>query len=328
MLDLSETAISLALNNKPGVSTETRRMVIEQATRYGYDFSRIRGKRRDLGKVAIIRGPYHLVAEQGNTIFDDITEGVRQVLSKQSAANEVINLSSKDLSDSELERLVMDLRQDDVGGIIVVGSDVPKKAVAEFVGVGAPIVLVEAFFHDLPCSAVTVSNRLGGRLAAVYLCDTYMSEPMYLRCRYRTEGFDERILGFMEAVRYKSFSRHKVSVQTLSPSCEGAHDDMRRLLDDGLPLPRAIFAETDQLALGAAQALLEHGLRIPDDVAIMGFDDMAAAKDFEVPLTTIGYPKAFMGIEAAKRLVDLMRDPTPYTVRTEVTTTLVKRASA
>ncbi len=331
LLGLSETAISLALNNKPGVSNETRRMVIEAATRYGYDFSRIRGKRAQMGhqnSVAVLMGPYQHMAASEYTIFDGVTEGIREACSALDTTCSLVSLDANLLGGEGLERLLGDFRQNEVDGIIVLGADVPVLTVSRLAALDIPIVTVDAFYHELSCSAVTVSNRLGGRLASAYLCDTYLSEPGYLRCRYRVAGFDERILGFMETVRYKALSRHKVNVQTLSPTVSGARNDLGRLLDEGLTLPRAIFAETDQLAMGAAQAILDHGLRIPEDVAIMGFDDITAAKDFEVPLTTIGYPKALMGIEAAKRLVDLIRNPSPYTTNTEVTTTLVKRASA
>ena len=330
-LNLSETAVSLALNDKPGVSADTRRMVTEAATRYGYDFSRIRARRAQSerqSKAAIVMGPYQQIAASEFTIFDGVAEGIRETCQTLGASCRFISLDADMLVGDGLDRLMGDLRQDDVEGLIVRGADVPALTVSRLDALGIPIVTVDAFYHELSCSAVTVSNRLGGRLASAYLCDTYLSEPGYLRCRYRAASFDERILGFMETVRYKALSRHKVSVQTLSPTVSGARNDMLRLLDEGLTLPRSIFAETDQLALGAARAILDRGLRIPEDVAIMGFDDIAAAKDFEVPLTTIGYPKALMGVEAARRLVDLMRNPNPYTTNTEVTTSLVKRASA
>lgn len=330
-LGLSETAISLALNNKPGVSSETRRLVIEAATRYGYDFSRIRSKRAQMGhrnNVAVLMGPYQHMAASEYTIFDGVVEGISETCKKLGINCQFVSLDASMLAGKKLERLIEDFRQADVEGLIVVGADVPRGTVSRLGALDVPIVTADAFYHELPCSGITVSNRLGGHLASAYLCDTYLSEPGYLRCRYRVESFDERIAGFMEEVRNKALSRHKVNVQTLSPTVSGAREDMDRLLNEGLTLPRAIFAETDQIAMGAVLAILNHGLRIPEDVAVMGFDDIAAAKDFEMPLTTISYPKALMGVEAVRRIVELMRNPSPYTTNTEVTTTLVKRASA
>lgn len=326
-IGLSESSVSIALNGKQGISSETKRYILEQATKYGYDFSRIRNKAFQTKKIALLTGQYFFLSEEKNTIFQQIIEGIEVTLAKEHYILDRHHLRSDQLSD-DAGKLIMDLRQNDYDGILVLGADVPKETVSSLSALSVPVVLIDVFYPDLPFSAVTLDNYLGGQIAGDYLCRKYLSEPAYLRCRYRTNGFDRRILGFMGAVRGNAFSRHKVQVYTLSPQIESAFEDMNNLLDSDIVLPRAIFAETDQLALGAAKALLMHGLKIPEDVAIMGFDNLSFDKIFEPSLTSIDYPKPYIGVESARRLMSLINDPTEYKTETQISVSLIKRKSA
>lgn len=326
-LGLSETAVSLALNNKPGVSTETRRLVISEATRCGYDFSRIKS-RQHTGRLALIIGPYFGIAESGNTFCDDVVCGVRETCTNRGYTVSSIRLSPSELNGDGLERVIAGVCQMRTEGVLLLGADIPEATIHAFLDLKVPVVLMDQYASSIPCCAVTIDNLEGGRMAARHLCDTYLQTPGYLRCRYRTANFDERITGFMEIVRDKGFSHRSVRVLTLSPSTEGAYGDMLSHLDENSTLPRCLFAETDQLALGAARAIVDYGLRIPDDVAIMGFDNVATSRAFDPPLTTIDFPKAFMGVEAAHRLINLIEHPTDYVTNTRIAVSLVKRKSA
>lgn len=327
-LGLSQTAVSLALNNKPGISEETKRRVIEEATKYGYDFSRIYGKTKKTGRIGLVTGIYFFLKEKVNTIFDDIIDGAYEYCERNAYHLEVIRAKPEDYNTSDPEKILMDFRGYSLDGIIVLGADIPKSYIMTLQKLSIPIVLIGAYYPDIDCCAVNLSNRLAGRQAAEYLCDKYLQEPGYLRNRYRSESYDHRILGFMEAVRFKAFSRHKVKVYTLSPAINDAYNDMKMILSSGNPLPRAFFAETDQLAIGAIKALIECGYRVPEDVAVMGFDNMSFSSVFEPAVTTMDYPKSFIGKEAARKLVTLINEPERYVTNTEIKTTLVIRKSA
>lgn len=119
----------------------------------------------------------------------------------------------------------------------------------------------------------------------------------------------------------------KSQVHLLTPSTEGAYSDMLELLNQGEEPARCYFADNDLIACGAIRALTEKGYRIPEDVAVMGFDDMPIATYINPPLTTIQVPKLNMGKTAVRRLAQLIADEGEVPEKIEIGTTLVRRKS-
>ena len=122
-------------------------------------------------------------------------------------------------------------------------------------------------------------------------------------------------------------STAKSQVLRLAPSQEGAYEDMKRILAGGEKPANCYFADNDLIALGAIMALKEAGHRIPEDVAVVGFDDLPACEYMNPPLSTILVPKLFMGETAAMRLVQMIETPNSQPLKIEVSTRLVKRRS-
>ncbi len=102
---------------------------------------------------------------------------------------------------------------------------------------------------------------------------------------------------------------------------------MKTILARKDPLARCYFAENDYIAAGALRAFREAGLRIPKDIAIVGFDNLPAGEVIDPPLTTINVPKRALGEEAVLRLVRRIENPNLPITKTEVAATLVDRYS-
>ena len=327
-LKLSETAVSMALHNKPGVSIETRRKVLKAAERYGYDFDRIERTNTNRRKICLIVGNYLSKKGSVTSFFEDITAGINQILEDEMCQLDINMLNSMQLSENYINELLMNIRAASYSGLILLGADMPKFFIQALLVLSIPIVLIDTFYEDLPCSAITVNNRFGGAIAANYLASKYLEEPGYLRCRYRVKNFDKRINGFMERLRDDGWSRHKVEVFTLSHTIEGAKADMENIIKKGEPLCRAYFAETDMIAIGAIKALQENGYRVPEDVAIMGFENITLAPLINPKLTTIDIPSTYMGQLAAEKILELLKYPTKHTSNTKVSVSLIERESA
>ena len=116
-------------------------------------------------------------------------------------------------------------------------------------------------------------------------------------------------------------------VHSLTPSMEGAYTDMLELIKNGEELASCYFADNDLIAVGAMKALKESGYRIPQDIGIVGFDNLPLGSVVEPALTTIHVPKQYMGEAAAQKLIDLLNTPGQPPTKTEVSTMLVKRGT-
>ena len=108
-------------------------------------------------------------------------------------------------------------------------------------------------------------------------------------------GTRRRVLEAARALRHNGLSAGASVVHRLSPSVDGAYRDMLLLLEKGVTPARCYFADNDVIAIGAMRALKEKGYRIPRDVAVIGFDNIAFCSYVEPPLTTVNVPNGYMG---------------------------------
>ena len=190
-----------------------------------------------------------------------------------------------------------------------------------------PVVLLDTYFEGAPYDSVLINNVQGAYLATSYLIAKYRTQAGYLSSSYPINNFSERADGFYKAIRKSGLSPSRSIVHRLTPSAEGAYSDMLELLDRGEELARCYFADNDLIAAGAMRALTERGKRIPEDIAVVGFDDMPLCAYTSPTLSTVRVPKQEMGKTAAKRLLDKIKDGLPP-VKIEVGTSLIRRTSA
>ena len=138
---------------------------------------------------------------------------------------------------------------------------------------------------------------------------------------------EERQDGFYKAVRQNGMATSKSIVHHVSPSVDGAYADMMELINNGEPLASCYFADNDEIAIGAMRAFKEKGYKIPEDISIVGFDNMSYSLYVDPPLTTVNVPKSYMGKIVANRLIEIMNEEFHYTTKIEINTNLIIRKS-
>ncbi|MCF0229201.1 MAG: LacI family DNA-binding transcriptional regulator [Parasporobacterium sp.] len=324
-LGLSATAVSMALRNKPGVSTDTKRLIIETAEKYGYDFSRFAYRNVNDKSIYVISYRTHNAILSYSPIFDELLEGIDHTCRKQNYKLKVMPFYEKK---QDVNRFLEDLRISDCGGIILFGTESSLDIIKKFTGLPFPIVMLDTYFESISSNYVLINNSQGAYLAADYLISTYMDQPGYLASSYGLQNFHERFRGFSHALKDNGMSAARSSILKLAPTIEGAMADMQELLEQNVPLSRCYFADNDLIAIGAIKALKKNGFRIPEDVAVVGFDDISEGRVIEPALTTINIPRHFMGKMAANRLINLMNNINPESYKVEVATSLIRRGSA
>ena len=323
-LNLSATAVSMALNNKPGVSTKTRDMVIKEAEKYGYDFSRLSLNKNKSGDIYCIIYRTHNAILNYAPIFSELTDGISQECRANGFQMKTLQIYEQT---DDIQKYIEDLRVSQCVGIILLGTETTANICQHFLRLPVPIVLLDSYFDSLDCSSVLINNSQGSYLATNYLIDRCGRQPGHLRSSYRIGNFEERRNGFCRSVREHGMSIGKSVTHELSPSIEGAFTDMLEVIDRGDDLARCYFADNDLIAIGAIKALKLRGYKIPEDIAVIGFDNISEGRVIEPSLTTVDIPRRFMGQTAASWLIRHITNPVPRSVKIEVSTSVVRRFS-
>ena len=293
-LNLSAAAVSMALNHKPGVSTATRQLVLDAAEKYGYDFSRIAEKHTTSGAIYFVIYKKHGTVVADTPFFSQVSEGISQGCKKNDYRLKISYIYE---DEDTITKQIEEIQYSDCAGIILLGTEMEGGDLKPFY------------------------------LAARHLIRTCKTQPGYLRSAYQISNFAERSSGFYKAVRAAGMSSSRSIVHSLTPSMEGAYTDMLELIKNGEELASCYFADNDLIAVGAMKALKESGYRIPQDIGIVGFDNLPLGSVVEPALTTIHVPKQYMGEAAAQKLIDLLNTPGQPPTKTEVSTMLVKRGT-
>ena len=322
-LGISAAAVSLALNDKPGVSAETRKRIKVEAEKYGYDFSKIKPKKEHDGSILFLVYKKSGAVVSDTPFFAGLYEGIARGCHDAGYRLKVQVLYESDFTERTLE----DIQYSDCAGLILLGTEMMTDDLKPFLTLPTPLVVLDSYFENFTCDTVLINNRQGAYLATRHLIRSCKSQPGYLRSSYPINNFQERADGFYTAIHAQGMSSSQSLVHELTPSLSGAYEDMKRLLERREPIARCYFADNDLIAVGAIRAMREAGLRVPEDVAVVGFDNLPLAQMVDPPLTTVNVPQQYMGELAALRLAERIQKPNLPVIKTEVSVSLVDRYS-
>ena len=325
-LNLSEAAVSLALNNKPGVSTKTRKRVLEAAREFHYDFSRIRSAEPP----APLSGSIYLIIYHRNgaivtdtPFFSQVFEGIDLECKRDNYFLNFLYVYEND----DIPRQLRALKDAGTRGIVLLGTEMRPQDLQPFLHCEIPFVLLDNYFENFELDSVLINNVQGAFNATNYLIQKRHVQPGDLHSSYPISNFEERADGFYKALRENGMPTSRSLVHRLSPSIEGAYADMRHLLLQEEPLANCYFADNDLIAIGAMRAFQEFGYRIPQDIAIIGFDNVPLCAGLVPALSSIHVPKEYMGKMAVQRLHERITYQMTEHVKIEIATTLIARKS-
>lgn len=325
MLKVSPATVSLALRGCPGVGDETRRRILETAAQYGYEPKEHPHSNRS-GIIQLVVYKRHGKVMADAPFFDQLTEGIAQ---QAGLLGYHLSVSYFYGSQDPQEQL-RSLKSLKSAGIILLATEMRRRDAEQFAGLEIPVVVLDNYFPSLQFDAVGIDNRQGAWLAVRYLIDCGHTRLGYLHSSVEIRNFSERQDGYLSAIRAlpeeaaRDAARRIIRVG-ISP--ETAIVDMRKYLAGEPMLPTAFFVDNDRIATGCCHALQEAGIRIPQEVSVIGFDDSSICQMMNPPLTTMGVQKERMGALAVNRLHERMQNAMPETVRMQVQPSIVVRSS-
>jgi DNA-binding LacI/PurR family transcriptional regulator len=321
-LHISPATVSLVLNNKPGVGKQTRERIFKYISDSGYDAGvlskpLLEGKRN----IRFIVYKKHGMVVSDTPFFSQLIEGIEQE-SRRSGYNLLISYIDETAENNSALRIVSENLPD---GILILATEMATEDIIKFCDLAAPVVALDRPFKGLAIDTVVIDNVQGAREAVTYLIEMGHARIGYLHSSVEISNFMQRCEGFAGALRDHGLAVGEDSVLSLVSTFDGAYSDMQAFLQSGRELAEAYFADNDIIALGAVKAMNEAGIRVPEDVSVVGFDDipMAAMTD----LSTVGVFKQRLGMIAVKRLIERINNPLEEYVNIEVGTRLIFRKS-
>ncbi|MGY4706299.1 LacI family DNA-binding transcriptional regulator [Candidatus Bipolaricaulota sp. J31] len=312
---VSPSTVSRALSGKGRISAATRERIRKVAEEMGYRPNMLaRGLATNTtGAIGVVIHRRHMPVEK--SFYGVILEAIEREVSEHG-----YHVVFSTLRDHDLPRCVRERRVD---GLILLGTDVDK-AILEPLREKLPIVLVD--HHVTGLASVVGDNVGGGVLATQHLIDHGHRKIAFIVETFGDPNFRARFVGYRRALERNGLRTDENLV--LETNWQGGfrYSDVEKLFRGRNP-PTAVFAANDYMAVGTIMALLKMGLRVPHDVAVVGFDDASWATIVDPPLTSVHVPRVEMGKAAARKLLEMLSGTERNEDLVLLRTTLTRRGS-
>ena len=295
------STVSRALNNSYGVHEATRQRVLKVAARLNYRANQVArglvtGRSHSIGLV---------ISDIRNPFFAEVARGAEDAAFH---ADRDLVICNSDMNAEKQMRYIDWLLSKRIDGIVMNSVAPLGPAVQEQLrAAGVPIVLLNLSSADRRSSAgrfssVVADNLAGGEMAANYLIDLGHVNVIHITGPRQHGSFSDRTKGFLKVFRERGLPKPEVvcGEHTFAAACQSAR---QRLTPDRNIT--AVFAGNDVIAFGCIRAMMEKGIRIPEDISIIGFDNIEMSQITSPPLTTIDQPKYETGKAAVEMILGM-----------------------
>ena len=320
---VSRTTVSFVLNERTDVRipSATRRRVIAAAERLGYHphaaARQLAGGRTRIIALVMRQSPEQVA---GDAVLAETLRGLAAA-ARSDGFRVMVEPLAFDGPDGTYAAL---LRAQHADGLVISGPRSDDPGLIKLIEDGFPIVLQGAL-PGLRVTSVDVDNEAGARGAVAHLIERgHRRIACITNAPLVYTAAQERLAGYRHALAAAGLGADPELVAEAAFDAPSGHAAMARLLRGGVF--DAVFVASDVVALGAIGGLREAGLRVPDDVSVVGFDDIPLAAYFDPPLSTVRLPAFELGQAAGRALIDRIYDR-PVPERTLLPTELVVRSS-
>ncbi|MFW6381090.1 MAG: LacI family DNA-binding transcriptional regulator [Bacillota bacterium] len=301
---VSYATVSRALNNHPEVNEKTRKRILEIAQDMGYQPNAIaqglvKSETRTIGL---------LIPDITNPFFPEVARGVEEAAEK---AGYSIFLCNTNWNSERESKYINVLLQKQVDGVIIAPSSESPAHLQKLMESNTKTVFVSRIIRQLNTTSIIIDNVSGAVMAMEHLLQEGHKRIGFISGPLDISANKDRLRGYREALESNGIEIDDVLIKEGDFKRESGHF----LMHDLLALeekPTAIFAANDLLALGAIRAIREEGYQIPEEVAVVGFDDIEFASLPEIQLSTVSQPKYDLGKLAFEVLCDQIKGGDSY----------------
>ncbi|NLY77236.1 MAG: LacI family transcriptional regulator [Tissierellia bacterium] len=297
MANVSTATVSKVLNGKDKyISEKTRQKILEIVEREGYIPNGI-AKSLKIKKTKTIG---LIMPDVMNPFFAELARGAEDAAEKRGY---IVIICNSENRISKEEKYLNILQEKMVDGIIMTASESIASHSIEKCNI--PIVLVDRDLEmDKPIGHITVNNEEGTFMATKYLIEKGCKNIGFISSKIVNKLSNERLEGYKRALEEHGFAVDEDKIYLENYNVESGYNGARYLLDKGDI--DGICCGNDMIAIGAIRSLKERGIRVPEDVKVIGFDNISISKYIEPPLTTIAQPIYEIGQESVKMLLSII----------------------
>jgi len=316
---VSKSTVSRVLTRQPGVHPATLERVESAMRELAYRPNAlarglVAGRTHTLGLVVFsLHNPY----------FGLLAQGVEAAARARGYNVLIMNSAESEAQQQDCLDMLAERRVD---GVAIVPIRSEDEEIAAIHKAGLKAVLLNSTAGDASISSVGTDNEQGACLATRHLLDLGHRRIGILGHLRSISGNRERLRGYQRAHERAGIPADGALVAQDLLRLERVRAAVAEMLDLADP-PTAFFAVNDELAIAALQALIERGCRVPDDIALVGYDDLPVAAWLSVPLTTVAQPNEELGRIGADLLIDLIENPQTPVQRMVLQPRLVVRQS-
>lgn len=307
----SSSTVSKALNNTGRISEKTKNIIMDKAREMNYVAS-YHAKALSQKKSWIIAVIFsdNLGIGLSHPHFSVILESFKQEVEQ---AGYEVTFVNRNMGNTEMTYQEF-CRYRQVEGVFIANFYSLSNQLPELIKSGIPIVSADS--GDLNITTITSDDIQGGRLAAEYLIGLGHKKISHIVGPFYTISAQDRQTGFDQVMKENGLNEYKV-YEAVNYGFEDGYEQAVKMMEEK-DLPTAVFVSGDWMALGAIKAFREKGISVPEDISIIGYDDMAFLQYSFPALTTVHQDKRQIGITSAKHLIDKINGEEVESVKIDV----------
>lgn len=319
--NVSPATVSLVLNNKKGVAEETRKRVLELFEEYHYPVHR-KNMTPTKNILFLKYMKDGMIVEENTGFIASIMDSIEMCCRNEGYNLNIINAFNN------FEETVLDINYSNFSGIIVLGTELEQKDYGTLEKITIPYVVLDNAMPYLNCHSVAIGNKELVHDAIKHLVDLGYEEIAYFRSSRPIQNFQERAESFRDSIESLHVKNIKAHEFYITPTLLGAYESMKAYLQKGMTLPGCAFADNDTIAIGVMKALSEFDIRVPEELSVVGFDNIQFSAIHSPSLSTMHIAKELMGSMALKVLYMVIENPKMSSIKTRVGGKLIVRESS
>lgn len=314
----SMSTVSNALNRKKGVNKNTAEIILKTAEDMGYRAE------EELTKIRFVIFRKNGMIIDESSFHPAVIEGVER--QAKLLGYETI-FCYVDVSDPNYQEQLLDILNDMQSGIVLLGTEMLEEDFEPYADARNRIILLDGRSDRYAFDSVLINDTEATETAIEYLVGKGHKKIGYLRGEFRIQAFRSREMGYYHAMDRCGLPVKPEYVASVGTRIETAYQKMKEYLAETKELPTAFFADNDVIAIGCLRAMKECGYHVPDDLSVIGFDDVAYGMVSDPPLSTMHVYKQELGARAVRELLSMPDKDSRAKIKIQVCAEFVERGS-